>query len=102
MGIQIPPLLFMPLIEYAVRESADNEDGAENQIAIGFQAKEEGLLFTCTYHCSDMNTLQHMPQASLPAFGQLQKRLDLLYPGHYLLENQYDHQSSCTTNLKLM
>lgn len=37
--IQIPPLLFMPLIEYAVRESADNEDGAENQIAIGFQAK---------------------------------------------------------------
>ena len=42
--IQIPPLLFMPLIEYAVRESADNEDGAENQIAIGFQAKEEGLL----------------------------------------------------------
>ena len=46
--IQIPPLLFMPLIEYAVRESADNEDGAENQIAIGFQAKEEGLLFTCT------------------------------------------------------
>lgn len=100
--IQIPPLLFMPLIEYAVRESADNEDGAENQIAIGFQAKEEGLLFTCTYHCSDMNTLQHMPQASLPAFGQLQKRLDLLYPGHYLLENQYDHQSSCTTNLKLM
>lgn len=49
-----------------------------------------------------MNTLQHMPQASLPAFGQLQKRLDLLYPGHYLLENKYDHQSSCTTSLKLM
>ena len=58
--------------------------------------------YTHLYHCSDMNTLQHMPQASLPAFGQLQKRLDLLYPGHYLLENQYDHQSSCTTNLKLM
>lgn len=100
--IQIPPLLFMPLIEYAVRESADKEDGAENHIAIGFQAKEEGLLFTCTYHCSDMNTLQSIPQTSLPAFGQLQKRLDLLYPGHYLLENQYDHQSSCTTSLKLM
>lgn len=100
--IQIPPLLFMPLIEYAVQKSADNEDGAENHIAISFQAKEEGLLFTCAYHCPDMKIWQSMVQTSVPAFGQLQKRLDLLYPGHYLLENQYDHQSSCTTSLTLM
>ena len=98
--IQIPPLLFMPIIEYAVRK--ENEEGTEKHIAIRFQEKEEGLLFTCVYRCMEADTRQRMSQTPVPALDQLQKRLELLYPGHYLLENQYDHQSSCTTSLKLM
>ena len=100
--IQIPPLLFMPIIEYAVRKEVENEEGTEKHIAIRFQEKEEGLLFTCVYRCMEADTRQRMSQTPVPALDQLQKRLELLYPGHYLLENQYDHQSSCTTNLKLM
>lgn len=100
--IQIPPLLFMPIIEYAVRKEVENEEGTEKHIAIRFQEKEEGLLFTCVYRCMEANTRQRMSQTPVPALDQLQKRLELLYPGHYLLENQYDHQSSCTTSLKLM
>lgn len=100
--IQIPPLLFMPIIEYAVRKEVENEEGAEKHIAIRFQEKEEGLLFTCVYRCMEADTRQRMSQTPVPALDQLQKRLELLYPGHYLLENQYDHQSSCTTSLKLM
>lgn len=100
--IQIPPLLFMPIIEYAVRKEVENEEGAEKHIAICFQEKEEGLLFTCVYRCMEADTRQRMSQTPVPALDQLQKRLELLYPGHYLLENQYDHQSSCTTSLKLM
>ena len=100
--IQIPPLLFMPIIEYAVRKEVENEEGTEKQIAIRFQEKEEGLLFTCVYRCMEADTRQRMSQTPVPALDQLQKRLELLYPGHYLLENQYDHQSSCTTSLKLM
>ena len=100
--IQIPPLLFMPIIEYAVRKEVENEEGTEKHIAIRFQEKEEGLLFTCVYRCMEADTRQRMSQPPVPALDQLQKRLELLYPGHYLLENQYDHQSSCTTSLKLM
>ncbi len=100
--IQIPPLLFMPIIEYAVRKEVENEEGMEKHIAIRFQEKEEGLLFTCVYRCMEADTRQRMSQTPVPALDQLQKRLELLYPGHYLLENQYDHQSSCTTSLKLM
>lgn len=95
--IQIPPLLFMPIIEYAVRKEVENEEGTEKHIAIRFQEKEEGLLFTCVYRCMEADTRQRMSQTPVPALDQLQKRLELLYPGHYLLENQYDHQSSCTT-----
>lgn len=100
--IQIPPLLFMPIIKYAVRKEVENEEGTEKHIAIRFQEKEEGLLFTCVYRCMEADTRQRMSQTPVPALDQLQKRLELLYPGHYLLENQYDHQSSCTTSLKLM
>jgi len=100
--IQIPPLLFMPIIEYAVRKEVENEEGTEKHIAIRFQEKEEGLLFTCVYRCMEADTRQRMSQTPVPALDQLQKRLELLYPGHYLLENQYGHQSSCTTSLKLM
>lgn len=100
--IQIPPLLFMPIIEYAVRKEVENEEGTEKHIAIRFQEKEEGLLFTCVYRCMEADTRQRMSQTPVPALDQLQKRLELLYPGHYLQENQYDHQSSCTTSLKLM
>lgn len=100
--IQIPPLLFMPIIEYAVRKEVENEEGTEKHIAIRFQEKEEGLLFTCVYRCMEADTRQRMSQTPVPALDQLQKRLELLYPGHYLLKNQYDHQSSCTTSLKLM
>lgn len=100
--IQIPPLLFMPIIEYAVRKEVESEEGTEKHIAIRFQEKEEGLLFTCVYRCMEADTRQRMSQTPVPALDQLQKRLELLYPGHYLLENQYGHQSSCTTSLKLM
>lgn len=100
--IQIPPLLFMPIIEYAVRKEVENEEGTEKHIAIHFQEKEEGLLFTCVYRCMEADTRQRMSQTPVPALDQLQKRLELLYPGRYLLESQYDHQSLCTTSLKLM
>ena len=76
--IQIPPLLFMPIIEYAVRKEVENEEGTEKHIAIRFQEKEEGLLFTCVYRCMEADTRQRMSQTPVPALDQLQKRLELL------------------------
>ena len=44
--MQIPPLLFMPIIEYAIQNSID----AEKNIAVELRVEKEMLLFTCTYH----------------------------------------------------
>lgn len=47
--MQIPPLLFMPIIEYAIQNSID----AEKNIAVELRVEEEMLLFTCTYHLKE-------------------------------------------------
>lgn len=44
--MQIPPLLFMPIIEYAVLKSID----AGKNVAVELKVEKEILLFTCTYH----------------------------------------------------
>lgn len=100
--MQVPPLLFMPLIEHAVQRSTDNEDGLENLVTVSFQANEDGLFFTCIYRCFGVNTSQNVVCTPASVFDKLRQRLDLLYPEHYLLENQYDNELSCTTSLKLM
>ncbi|QIU96051.1 histidine kinase [Bacteroides faecium] len=91
--MQIPPLLFMPIIEYAIQESIEEE----KYITIELKAEKEMLLFTCTYRLKES-----VPRKSLPAFEKLRHRLKLLYPkGDYLLENRCDNQSQCVTDLKI-
>ena len=49
----------------------------------------------------EADTRQRMSQTPVPALDQLQKRLGYYVPDIISLENQYDHQSSCTTSLKI-
>lgn len=91
--MQIPPLLFMPVIEYAIQESI----GTETNVTVELKAEKEMLLFTCTYHLKEST-----PRKSLPTFEKLQHRLKLLYPKrYYLLENRCDNQLWCVTDLKI-
>lgn len=91
--MQIPPLLFMPIIEYAIQESIDTE----KNVLVELKAEKEMLLFTCTYRLKES-----MPRKSLPTLEKLQHRLKLLYlKGDYLLENRCDNQLWCVTDLKI-
>lgn len=91
--IQIPPLLFVPIIEYAIQESLN----LGKDIALELKTDKDMLLFACTYSIKESTS-----RKSLPAFTKLQHRLELLYSkGDYLLENRCDNQSQCVTDLKI-
>ena len=79
--IQIPPLLFMPVIEYVIQTTT-----CGNQ-----------LRFTCTYYHLQRNGIQQV----VPVFDKLQRRLDLLYPGSYQLKNCYTDEALCAIDLML-
>lgn len=94
--IQIPPLLFMPVIEYAIQATAHGEKKRGGNIRIDFQKEENLLQFTCTY-CLKENRLQQ----SVPVFDKLCQRLDLLCFENYQLKSWYNDEVSCVICLKL-
>ena len=94
--IQIPPLLFMPVIEYVIRTTVCGENGKGENIRIDFQMEENQLRFICTYCLRKKESLQ-----VAPAFDKLRQRLDLLYPGGYQLKSGYNDEALCTIGLML-
>ena len=83
--IQVPPLLFMPVIEYVIQTTVCGENGKGENIRIDFQMEENQLRFICTYCLRKKESLQ-----VAPAFDKLRQRLDLLYPGGYQLKSGYN------------
>ncbi|MDC2654304.1 sensor histidine kinase [Bacteroides ovatus] len=94
--IQVPPLLFMPVIEYVIRTTVCGENGKGENIRIDFQMEENQLRFICTYCLRKKESLQ-----VAPAFDKLRQRLDLLYPGGYQLKSGYNDEALCTIGLML-
>ena len=94
--IQVPPLLFMPVIEYVIRTTVCGENGKGENIRIDFQMEENQLRFICTYCLRKKESLQ-----IVPAFDKLRQRLDLLYPGGYQLKSGYNDGMLCTISLML-
>ena len=92
--IQVPPLLFMPVIEYVIRTTVCGENGKGENIRIDFQMEENQLRFICTYCLRKKESLQ-----VAPAFDKLRQRLDLLYPGGYQLKSGYNDEALCTIGL---
>ena len=94
--IQIPPLLFMPVIEYVNRTTVCGENGKGENIRIDFLMEENQLRFICTYCLRKKESLQ-----VAPAFDKLRQRLDLLYPGGYQLKSGFNDEALCTIGLML-
>ena len=86
--IQVPPLLFMPVIEYVIQTTVCGENGKGENIRIDFQMEENQLRFICTYCLRKKESLQ-----VAPAFDKLRQRLDLLYPGGYQLKSGYNDEA---------
>ncbi len=81
--ISIPPFLFIPFVENAVKHSIDSFSSSSVQIS--FDITDQQLLFTCR------NSRPGTPQVSAKQTGgigliNIQRRLQLLYPGSYSLQ----------------
>lgn len=94
--IEIPPLLFIPFIENAVKHSSDNEN--MSYIHIHFKAENNLLLFTCKN--SKPPKMTDTEKGGL-GLTNIKRRLDLLYGNHYALELK-ETETTYTANLKIM
>ena len=74
--IQVPPLLFMPVIEYVIQTTVCGENGKGENIRIDFQNGRESASIYLYILSAKKESLQ-----VAPAFDKLRQRLDLLYPG---------------------
>ena len=77
--IQIPPLLFIPFIENAVKHNPEND----SHIDISIQLSEQTLNFTC------INTLPKVRKIQMKGglgLSNTHRRLDLLYGKQYQLD----------------
>ena len=55
--IQIPPLLFMPVIEYVIQTTTCGKNERGENIRVDFQMEENQLRFTCTYYHLQRNVI---------------------------------------------
>ncbi|MCD8165977.1 MAG: histidine kinase, partial [Bacteroides sp.] len=82
--VHLPPLLFIPFVENAVKYSFDGE--YPSQVIIRFSVWNNRLLFQCE------NTLPQTPveKGKVGGIGlsNIRRRLELLYPENYKLETQ--------------
>ena len=93
--IKIPPLLFIPFVENAVKHSYNSK--GTTYIDIVFQIKEDNLHFTCINTKTDLPL--HKKDGGL-GLSNIKRRLDLLYKTNYSLDKE-DEKHTYTIKLKL-
>lgn len=97
--VEIPPNLFMPFVENAVKHSADTT-GNESRVSIGFVIAEKEISFSCS------NSIPSQKEYNQSIYGGLglkniNRRLELLYDvNEYKLEI-LSQNNLYTVNLKI-
>lgn len=77
--VMVPPLLFIPFVENAIKHNINSEDGA--YVHIGFTLAANELIFTC------VNPKPSRPVAAIGGLGlpNVRRRLQLLFPERHKL-----------------
>ncbi|WP_231496758.1 sensor histidine kinase [Prevotella sp. 10(H)] len=94
-NLEIPPLLFIPFVENAVKHNSDSEN--TSYVHICFLVKDKQLIFECE------NSKPKKPsQRKVGGLGlaNIRRRLDLLYGNNYSLEIK-DAETTYTVSLQL-
>lgn len=90
-SIEIPPNLFMPFVENAIKHSSENENDEIN-ISIKFFISEKELSFLCINSISSEEEKRHTPYGGL-GLKNITRRLQLLYE-----KEDYELTASATLN----
>lgn len=95
-SVQLPPLLFIPFVENAVKHSFDSEN--PSFIHLSFVIRDERLEF----RCENSKPPIAMGNSGVGGIGltNIRRRLELLYPGGHRLEMN-DLERIFTVNLHL-
>lgn len=94
-NVKIPPLLFIPFVENAVKHSPENKN--ISYVNISFRIKEGQLLFLC------VNSKPKIPLTKKEGglgLMNIKRRLELLYRDNYSLELS-ETETTYTVNLEL-
>lgn len=81
-GVMIPPLLFIPFIENAFKHG---KKSASDKIVIETEIAGSRIRFYCKNPKRRLTETEHQMAKGIGIFN-IRRRLDLLYPGRYLLE----------------
>ncbi|PWN70082.1 histidine kinase [Chryseobacterium phosphatilyticum] len=84
--IEIPPFLFIPFVENAVKHSYTNSE--PSFVEVSFCLKKQELEFTCVNSKPEMNEICSDEHRGI-GLENIKRRLSLLYPGrhHLTIEN---------------
>lgn len=99
--LQIPPLLFMPIIEYSIQQSTYANSDSYKEVVINLRVENDVLYFSCSCALIEEPLRSHNPQQEMPAFDQFRQRLELIYPKSYELETRRDENKLCVITLKI-
>lgn len=97
-AIQLPALLFIPFVENAVKHNFDSEH--PSYVHLFFKFSNDCLTFRCENSKPAVATEKR--QVGGIGLANICRRLELLYPGRYLLEvTETENQYAVTLNLNL-
>lgn len=94
-NIQIPPLLFIPFVENAVKHNSDSEK--KSYVYIHFKLENNTLSFICE-NSKPLNPVRR--EKGGIGLSNIKRRLDLLFGKNYLLELK-DEETLYSVNLQL-
>ncbi|MCD8073063.1 MAG: histidine kinase, partial [Alistipes sp.] len=97
-GISVPPMLFIPFVENAVKHSGDSD--RPSRVDISFSTEGKVLLFECTNSKPERASGAGEPGGL--GLDNIRRRLELLFPGRHRLEiSETAEKFSVTLKLEL-
>lgn len=89
-NVWLPPLLFIPFVENAVKHNTDGENASF--VYLSFNVQDSRLIFRCE-NSKPAEEEEKGNRIGGLGLKNIRRRLELLFPGHYTLEIIEDKQS---------
>jgi two-component system LytT family sensor kinase len=96
----IAPLLLIPFIENAIKHGLQSNE--DSWVKVDLSVLQNSLTFSCRNSCNNLRTGGAVAVSSGIGLKNVRRRLELLYPGNYLLDIKHEpHQFAVTLKLQL-
>lgn len=96
--ITLPPLLFIPFVENAVKHNPDSDN--ESYVHLSFKIWKNELTFQCTNSKPPQQPEENKAKPGGLGLKNIKRRLELLYPGKHTLEIE-NNESNYKVSLHL-